>query len=143
MSIHAILWDYDGTLVDSARKNMAVTDFVICRFEDCNSEIRFRKGLTILNINRMYKTATIITRIALLKDPAFAIAITIANKHQAVMSSIAAQVITVVPRGVLLIPRSYMIRAITGNAAILIAIPINKANARKFVLAKVYSPYNI
>jgi len=33
MSIHAILWDYDGTLVDSARKNMAVTVEVLRHFD--------------------------------------------------------------------------------------------------------------
>ena len=68
-----------------------------------------------------------------MNEPAFTMAITAANKHQAVISSAAAQVITIEPKRVLLIPRSCTIRANTGKAVILIEIPINRANDKKLI----------
>ena len=102
--------------------------------EDCKSAIRFRKGRTILNMASTYNSAKRMMNNELANEPALTTAITAANKHQAVISSIAAHVIMVAPKGVLLIPLSCIMRAITGNAAILIAIPINKANGRNTVL---------
>src|SRR5688572_32230178 len=64
---------------------------------------------------------------------AFTIAITSARMHQAVTSSTAAQVMAIEPRYVCDRPRSSSIRASTGNAVMLIATPINNANALKEV----------
>ena len=50
-----------------------------------------------------------------------------AKRHQAVTSSIAAQLIATTPNGVDSIFRSVRIRARTGNAVIDIAIPMNNA----------------
>ena len=49
-----------------------------------------------------------------------------ARIHQAVMSSAAAQVSAIIPSLVFVIFRSYIIRASTGKAVMLIAIPMNK-----------------
>ena len=65
----------------------------------------------------------------------FAMAITKASMHQAVASSIAAQANAVLPSGDLERFRSSSIRASTGNAVMLIAIPMNSAKAVKDVLA--------
>ncbi len=53
-----------------------------------------------------------------------------ARIHQALRSSMAAQVMTSVPRGVSDSPRSRKIRASTGNAVILSEIPMNRAKAK-------------
>ncbi|MCY1240669.1 hypothetical protein D9M72_535250 [compost metagenome] len=71
----------------------------------------------------MYKELT--------KDPAFTIAITAAKIHQAVISSAAAQVITLLPNFVLCMPRSCTILAKTGKAVMLIAIPQKRAKDKK------------
>ena len=55
---------------------------------------------------RTKRTERPITYNALSNVPAFTIAITTASKHQAVMSSAAAQVITIAPNLVLCIPLS-------------------------------------
>ena len=40
MNLSAILWDYDGTLVNSIKKNMAVTIDVLTNFQnDINTNI--------------------------------------------------------------------------------------------------------
>ena len=75
---------------------------------------------------------------ALIADPAFAMEITAAKMHQAVMSSAAAQVIVRLPILVLPIFRSFMIRASTGNAVMLVAMPMNKLKDKKSVLAGAY-----
>lgn len=64
--------------------------------------------------------------------PAFTTAITTASRHQAVMSSAAAKVMTVLPKAVRCRPRSCTMRAITGKAAMLMAMPMNNANDRKW-----------
>ena len=60
-------------------------------------------------------------------------AITTANRHQAVMSPLAALANEIVPKCVLVNPFSWIIRAKTGKAVILMAIPINRANDRNGV----------
>ena len=105
------------------------------------SAIFFKIGRTTLNIISTYTTAIKITYKELVKVPALAIAITAASKHQAVISSMAAQVITIGPTGDLLIPFSCTIRAKTGKAVILIAIPINSANETNPECACVKSSY--
>ena len=74
-------------------------------------------------------------------DPALTIAITPAKIHQAVISSAAAQVITMAPIRVLFKPRSWTIRANTGNAVILIAIPRNNPKDKKATPAGAYCVY--
>ncbi len=59
----------------------------------------------------------------------FTSAITRARMHQAVTSSTAAQVIAIDPSVVCVSPRSSRIRASTGKAVMLIATPMNNANA--------------
>ena len=56
-----------------------------------------------------------------------------ANSIQADTSSMAAQAIEKLPRGVVVKPRSNRIRANTGNAVTLIALARNSANTRKLV----------
>ena len=63
-------------------------------------------GLTILNIITTYPKARIKVNNAAPKSPAFAMAITTARMHQAVTSSVAAQVIAMTPKGVRLSPLS-------------------------------------
>jgi 1-pyrroline-5-carboxylate dehydrogenase len=65
----------------------------------------------------------------------FTRAITNARMHQAVTSSTAAQVIAIDPSVVCVSPRSSKIRASTGKAVMLIATPMNNANALKEVPA--------
>ena len=67
-----------------------------------------------------------IVKRALEIPPALTIAITAASMHQAVTSSAAAQVMASAPRGVFVRFRSLIIRARTGNAVILIAMPMNR-----------------
>ena len=67
----------------------------------------------------------------LVNPPVFAIATTTVRRHQAVTSSTAAQAMAVVPRWVLVSPRSSMMRTSTGKAVILIATPMNSAKALK------------
>ena len=62
-------------------------------------------------------------------------AITNASMHQAVTSSTAAQAIAVLPKRVFDKPRSSRIRANTGNAVMLMAIPMKSAKPVKEVLA--------
>ena len=63
------------------------------------------------------------------KPDAFVMAITNARIAQAVASSTAAHAIAMVPSGVLAMPRSFRIRTSTGNAVMLMAIPMNNAKA--------------
>ena len=53
-------------------------------------------------------------------------------------SPIAAQPIAVLPRSVPLRPRSEMIRASTGKAVMLMAMPVNNANVREETPAGAY-----
>ena len=55
---------------------------------------------------------------------------TSASRHQAVTSPSAAHPIAVLPSSLPFRPRSVMIRASTGKAVTLIAIPVNNANVR-------------
>src|SRR5690349_16094037 len=75
--------------------------------------------------------------------PCVAIATTIASSVQAVTSSTAAQVIAVEPSGVVIMLRSTRIRASTGNAVMLIAIPMNSAKAWNGTPAGAYAEYII
>ena len=68
------------------------------------------------------------TKTALVALPAFAMAITAAKIHHAVMSSTAAIVIINEPNAVRFKPLSCTILAKTGKAVMLIDMPINKAN---------------
>ncbi len=92
-----------------------------------------RKGFTTCSINTTYTTAKASVYKALNTDPAFTIAITAARIHQAVISSAAAQVMAMVPRRVLDRPRSCTMRASTGKAVMLMAIPIKSAKERKWM----------
>ena len=65
--------------------------------------------------------------IALQRGRALIIAINTANMHHAVTSSDAAQVSAITPNFVFVIPRSRMMRARTGNAVMLMAIPMKSA----------------
>ena len=87
-------------------KNIATTDFLMFSFLAYKSPTRFKKGFTTKSIIKTYRIANPMTYNELTKLPAFTIAITTAKIHQAVMSSAAAQVITMVPNRVLCIPRS-------------------------------------
>lgn len=66
---------------------------------------------------------------------------TTASKHHAVISPFAALANEMVPKCVLVSPFSWIIRANTGKAVILMAIPINKAKERKGVLLSAYLSY--
>jgi hypothetical protein len=70
---------------------------------------------------------------ALTKEPAFTIAITAAGMHQVVISSAAAQVITMVPSLVFYMPLFCIMRASTGKAVILMEMPVNKAKDAKLI----------
>ena len=105
-------------------KKIATTGLFKLSLVEFKSPTRFRNGRTIFNIIITYKIASPITYKALVKEPAFTIAITTAKIHQAVISSAAAQVMAMVPNFVFCIPRSCTILARTGNAVILMAIPI-------------------
>ncbi|MNE56129.1 hypothetical protein D3C80_1510180 [compost metagenome] len=65
------------------------------------SPILFRNGRTTFIIKKTYPKARTTVYMALPKEPAFTIAITTAKIHHAVISSAAAQVITIVPSFVL------------------------------------------
>ncbi|MPM47860.1 hypothetical protein SDC9_94581 [bioreactor metagenome] len=58
-------------------------------------------------------------------------AMTTANKHQAVTSSFAADAIDKIPTGVFVMFLSCSILAITGKAVMLMDMPINKEKGRK------------
>lgn len=58
----------------------------------------FRSGRTAFNMNTTYPTANSIVYTELSTDPAFTMAITTANRHQAVISSAAAQVMAIAPK---------------------------------------------
>ena len=73
--------------------------------------------------------------------PAWAIAMTTARRHHAVMSPLAALAREMVPKCVLVSPFSWMMRASTGNAVILIAIPTKRANDRNGVPLSAYLSY--
>lgn len=68
---------------------------------------------------------------ALTGDPDFTKAITAASIHHAVRSSAAAQVNAATPSFDLVSPLSLSILANTGNAVMLIAMPMNKENDKK------------
>src|SRR5579871_855832 len=96
-------------------------------------------GITILNMNSTYIIANAIVKTALIEEPAFAIEITAAKMHRAVTSSAAAQVRARLPIGVSVIFLSFKILATTGNAVMLIAMPMNKLNGKKSAFAGAYS----
>ena len=73
-------------------------------------------------------SATIASNVSM-APPAVVIATTKARMLHAVTSSTAAQVMAVVPSGVCVRLRSSRMRASTGNAVMLIAMPQNSANA--------------
>ena len=60
----------------------------------------------------------------------------------ALASPTAAQVMAAAPTGVLAMPRSSRIRTSTGNAVMLIAIPMKSANAVKSVPGDAYAGYS-
>jgi hypothetical protein len=78
---------------------------------------------------------------ALVDDPDFVSAITIASKHHAVTSSLAAEAIDSTPNGVFAKFLSCTILANTGKAVILIDIPMNKAKAKNDVCCDAYFSY--
>ena len=84
-------------------------------------------GFTSSNITNMNTAVSPIVTRAPTKPVALVIAITIARMHQADTSSTAAHANAVVARGDCVSCRSLMIRASTGNAVMLIAMPKNNA----------------
>jgi len=74
-------------------------------------------------------------------DPAFTIAISAASIHHAVTSSAAAQVMAMAPSLVRVRFLSCKMRASTGKAVMLMAIPINNAKDEKEIAAGANSLY--
>ena len=68
-------------------------------------------------------------------------AMTNGRMHHAVTSPMAAHTIAMLPAGVRVIPRSFRIRASTGNAVMLIAMPRNSANGTNEMCAGANSAY--
>ena len=77
----------------------------------------------------MKASARKIVNTALVQPSACTTATTTASMHHAVASSTAAHAMASTPRGVRVRPRSSMMRANTGKAVILMALPMNSANA--------------
>src|SRR6266568_893925 len=92
---------------------------------------RGRRGRTTHNINATNASTQPRQKAVEARLVARPMATTNARMAHAVASSTAAQVIAMLPRKVLAMPRSLRIRASTGNAVMLRAIPMNKANAGK------------
>ena len=80
---------------------METTGLLRFSLDEYKSPILFKKGFTTKSMHNTYRKANSIIYNALTKVPAFTIAITTAKIHQAVMSSAAAQVITMAPSLVL------------------------------------------
>src|ERR1019366_10287797 len=87
-----------------------------------------QKSITATNS----RTRTMV-RTAGAKPPALTMATTKASTVQAVTSSVAAHARAVLPKAVLVKPRSSRMRARTGKAVMLIEMPIKSAKARKVV----------
>jgi len=113
------------------RKNTATTGLLRLSRSAYTSPSFFMKGRISRSMIATYTTAMRIVYRELTMLPALAMAITAASMHQAVMSSTAAQVMASVPMGVLLSPRSWMMRASTGKAVTLSEMPTNRAKERK------------
>src|SRR6218665_1638464 len=118
----------------SVIKKIATTGLLIVSLLEYFSPILFRKGWITFSITITYPTAIRMVNNELRIEPAFTIAITAARMHHAVISSAAAQVITIEPSLVFVNSLSCTIRASTGNAVILIAMPMKSENAIKLIL---------
>ena len=105
------------------------------------SPIFFRKGRTMANMTMMYVKVSNMVYKAPPNVPAFVMAMTTARRHHAVTSSLAAEAMVRMPIGLRVIFLSWMMRAKTGNAVMLMAMPMNKEKGRKAVWWAAYSSY--
>ena len=113
------------------RRNIATMGLLIVSLVKFCSAILWNRGLTTSSINVIYTADRPSETSAEFMFPAFTRAITAAKRNQAVISLAAAQVIAVMPTSPFVHPRSCTIRANTGNAVMLTAIPINRAKEVK------------
>ena len=95
-----------------------------------------------MTISAMKATDSAIVAAAACRPWELAMATTTARMLHAVTSSTAAQVIAVLPSTVPVMPRSAMIRARTGNAVMLMAMPMKSAKARKLTPSGAKSGYS-
>src|SRR5262245_171819 len=118
------------------KTNARIPDIIILEY--LTSAIRLfisvsTRGFIHSSITTTKRSVSPKVRIVRAKPLDLVTATTNARMHQAVTSSIDAQANAVEPSGVSAKPRSLRIRARTGKAVMLIAIPMNSANAVKEV----------
>ena len=93
----------------------------------------YKSGFTTYSIITINKTTSSSDKTDVVTEVDFAIAITRAKIDHAVTSSMAAAAMLIIPILVAVRFFSFIIRANTGKAVMLMATPINKANGKKFI----------